>query len=45
MLLYGVGGSRTDIENDGQAVEAVDPPTMDEVKKAFKELKNCKAAG
>ncbi|XP_055549187.1 uncharacterized protein LOC129732371 [Wyeomyia smithii] len=38
----GVERSRMAIENDGQAV---DPLSMDEVKKAVKELRNCKAAG
>ncbi|XP_055533253.1 uncharacterized protein LOC129723146 isoform X2 [Wyeomyia smithii] len=38
----GVKRSRMAIENDGQAVE---PPSIDEVKKAVKELRNCKAAG
>ncbi|XP_058064632.1 uncharacterized protein LOC131214270, partial [Anopheles bellator] len=47
VLLNGEGNSGDErsslvIENDGKAV---DPPSMDEVKKAVKELKNCKAAG
>lgn len=34
--------NRTHIDDDGQAVE---PPTLEEVKKAIRELKNSKAAG
>ena len=37
-----VSRDRTNIRDDGQVV---DPPTLDEVKKAIRELKNNKAAG
>jgi sorting nexin-29 len=38
----GVSRNRIEIDDDGKAVE---PPTLDEVKKALSELKNSKAAG